>query len=79
MPTYELYSPPDVLRYRVTIHADGRPEWDFSRDESGGFWLGEEMRGDLVRAIAYFEQHRRPDQLSFTVNEAFTVRLVPAP
>jgi hypothetical protein len=79
MPTYEVYQPHDVLRYRVTIHADGHPEWDFSRDESGGFWLGEETRGALVRAIAYYEQHRRPDELSFIFNKAFTVGRVPTP
>jgi hypothetical protein len=78
MPTYELYNPPDVLRYRLIIHDDGRPEWDFNRDEWGGKWLDEETHADLIREVEFFERHR-PRDTSFTSTKGYTVRRAPAP
>ena len=79
MPTYGFYNPPDVLRYRLTIHDDGRLEWDFSRDEWGGKWLSEDDRADLVKAIEYFEVHAPHEPGFYAKDKGYTVRRAPAP
>jgi hypothetical protein len=78
MRIYEVYEPPHGLRWRLTIHDDGRDEWDVSPDELGGRWLDAEERQALLDAAAHFEEHRRPGMVQFTFR-AYTVRPVPAP
>jgi hypothetical protein len=73
MKIYGLYDGEDVLRYHLTIHDDGRPEWDFSWDEWGGKWRDEETRADLICEVEFFERHR-PHDTSFTSTKGYTVR-----
>jgi hypothetical protein len=77
MPTYELYDGQGVLRVRLTVHDNGRLEWDFSRDEWGGQWLSEEDRTDIVRAIEGYERAYSHEPGFMT--KGYTVRRAPAP
>ena len=77
MPTYGLYDRQNVIRMCLTVHDDGRTEWDFSRDEWGGKWLSEEDRADIVRAIEVYER-AYSHQPGF-MTKGCTVRRAPTP